>query len=199
MRENEERNAALKEEDRAHDQQVLLANQYRQMCEMAALEEARHDKRNETDHNHQAARERREKTQIQQEREAKDTFKHVTGVVTSDRMREVHDYKLGLDGRLIRDEYKRFTEEQEQDVHNQRALQVLERKDQLRAQAEEEAAHAARTLAATAVMGAIEEGKKKQIMDRRQQMVEHNKAMAQAKRENDAVERVTYKSFSPQC
>merc|ERR1711933_423806 len=98
--------------------------------------------------------------QEKMERDAKERAQQVEGVRTSDRMNEVHDYQVGMDGKLIRTEYKRLTVEEEQDVYSTNARIVLDKQARKRQEALEEAQHAHNLNVGIAVLGALEAEKK---------------------------------------
>lgn len=195
MREKEHRKQAERDADRQYDNEVLTANTIRGMCEQTEIEERRQDKHDEVEENKQRAAMNFKLRQERAQRDANERYQYAEAVRTSDRMNEAHDYQVGLDGRLIRTEYKRMTVEEEQDVHNANARLVLDKHARKRQEAVEEAQHAHNINCGVAVLGALEAEQQRRQKEKQKQMVQHNQNLAAAKRDADIHAKRTYKSF----
>lgn len=185
------------EEGRLYDEAEKTANEVRAICEQAALDEARDEKIAEAEENKAMALAHRSRRQGALMREAAQTQSHCSNTCNSDMLTEVHDYKLGVDGRLLKTEYKRLTPQEEHDANMTNARLVLEQKAIKRAEAEEEAMHSMLTKQATAVLHGVEAEKTRMRKELQMQMVRQNQAMAQSKRSSDARDRQKYRSFEP--
>lgn len=117
--------------------------------------------------------------------------------MNSERMNESVDSKVGFTGRLLKAEYKRLSLEQEQDVYNSNARQLINKLSTKQAQKEEEAAEASRINCSVAVLGALEEERVRQQQERRMRIIEENQRLAAAKREADKEERKEYLKYDP--
>jgi len=186
---------ADRREDQELDRLALVANEVRAVCEQAARDEQREDKRNEAQDNLNMAAQQRAKREAQMQRGAAQTKAHMDGLMQSDRMTERLDQPRGLDGKLRRPDYKRLTLEQEHDVYATNARLAKDKKDREREEAAEESHHSYNALTGVAVLHALEGEKNRQHLSRRMQMVEHNKAHAEAKRAQEAEDKRRYKSF----
>lgn len=195
MAEKQARQDAERRADEQYDREVLMANQVRAACEQAALDDAREDKIAEAMENRDRAEMTRQRREDRLQREAAEKAAHVEGIVTSDRMKETHDYKVGYTGKLLPGDYKRLTLEEEHDVYATNARLALEKQRKMKAEAEEEAEHARQVAMGVSVLGALEEERKRQSRERQQRMVDHNLTQASTKRELDVKERRTYRSF----
>eukprot|EP00927_Polykrikos_kofoidii_P068560 TRINITY_DN63908_c0_g1_i1.p1 TRINITY_DN63908_c0_g1~~TRINITY_DN63908_c0_g1_i1.p1 ORF type:complete len:391 (+),score=112.90 TRINITY_DN63908_c0_g1_i1:122-1294(+) len=194
MQEKQDRKAAERAIDLKFDQEVGFANQVRGICEQAATDEAREDKRQEAADNLALAQEHGRRRQMRLDKEIEAKNRHVDSVMNSDRMKEATDYVIGATGRVC--EFKRMSAEEVQDVFNTNAMQVLGSRSRKAAEQREEEEYAENVNRGVEVLAAIESEKKRMVLERRLQAEEHNKAMAERKRLADAQERRTYKSFT---
>merc|ERR1719171_2132976 len=94
----------------------------------------RQDKLEEARENKQLAATHHARKQAMRMKDAEAANAHVQNEMQSDRMMELTDYKLGVDGRLMKAEYKRLSVEEEQDVYNTNARLMLERQARSRAE-----------------------------------------------------------------
>merc|ERR1719460_466109 len=102
--------------------------------------------------------------------------------MTSHRYKETFDAPLGLDGRVLRDEYKRVSQQEEQSVYDTNAAQIMEKRRREAQEREEATDEASSMLQATAVLGAVELEERKNVIERRRVMDAENRAIAQAQR-----------------
>lgn len=195
MAEKKERHEAERQLDAQYDQAVMTANEVRAICENSLLDEMRADKVQEAQDNLVLAQAHASRRQAQKDRDNHEAIKHADGVMQSDRMKETHDYLRGVDGRVMKGEYKRMSLEEESNVINTNKYIVLEKKFRQQQEKEAEMEEARKTNVAIGVLGGVEEHKNRYLMNKRMQMVEENKAMAEAKRQMDQIERHKYKSF----
>lgn len=193
--EKEARAAAEREADLRADHHMMMANQVRGICEEEERQNRLQDKLEETAENQLLAQQQALRRQERQRKELDEQQRHVDHVRTGDLLTEASDYKLGVDGRLQRAEYKRCSMEEEQDVYDTNAKLVLEKKAQREREAREEAEHAASVNFGVAVLGHIEEERARQLRERRRRMNEHNSGLSQTKRASDTKERQEYLSF----
>jgi len=193
MREKEQRRQAELEEDRKYDQHTLMATQVRSYCEHVELEERRQDKRDEAEINRHLADGHAQRRQARAQREAEEKARHVHNVVNDDRMREAHDWKVGQTGKLV--EYKRLSLDEEQEVYNEMARQMLEKQGRKQAEAAEDAEHARAQQTQVQVLQALEHERARQQKERLQRVVDHNKGLAASKHGLDDDERRKYRSF----
>lgn len=133
------------------------------------------------------------KYDAQQEKEA--TLQHVENVRSSDRMRESLDHQRGIDSKLLRQEYKRLTVEQEAGVYEANAQILLDKDRRMNAERAEDARHAYNAFVATNVLHTIEEENGRQRANMYKEMVKENKIKAEMKRAKDLQDRKVYRSF----
>jgi len=177
------------------DQAMLTANEVRAICEQAAEDERREEKVEEASYNAQLAEAMRRKRLANAEGEAEVTQKHIEKEATTPRMTEIHDYKINASGRIEKDTYKRPTSLDVRKCLDENARLVLQSKVKKLMEKEEEDNHARHTAQATSILGVIETEKKRKGTEKLMQMVEENKALAEAKLASDLDSRQKYRSF----
>ncbi|CAJ1338959.1 unnamed protein product [Effrenium voratum] len=186
-----------KQLDRIHDERAMLAAHVRGVCEDNEMQEQLDAKREEAAENLRLAQLAAEQRQAKKAADDALKQKHIESVMTSDRMCEGTDSKVGVTGKLLKAEYKRLSLEEEQDVYNSNARLLIDKFIKKKADKEEEAAEASRVRCSVAVLGALEDERYRQQQERRMRMVEENKRLAQAKKESDKEERVEYFKYDP--
>lgn len=197
VQEKKDRLAYEQEFDRIHDERAMLSAHVRAVCEDTEMQEQQDAKCEEAAENARLAKLVLE--QRKAKKEADDAWKqrHIETVMNSERMNESVDSKVGFTGRLLKAEYKRLSLEQEQDVYNSNARQLIDKLSTKQAHKEEEAAEASRINCSVAVLGALEEERVRQQQERRMRIIEENKRLAAAKREADKEERKEYFKYDP--
>jgi len=180
--EHEAQAQAEREEKQRNDEAVIDANHVRGLIEQATRDQARANKLDETNCNLALAGARRSHRKDLLQKEAEAVHMHATNVALSDRMTEKYDAQRGLDGRLIRDEYKRLSVEQEQAVYDANARQVLEKRAQQRAAGAAEYQHSEQTQKQTVMLTAIQQEQKRLEVERRRLLDGENAVIAQAQR-----------------
>merc|ERR1712139_419045 len=118
---------------------------------------------------------------------------HADNEMNSDRMMELCDYKLGVDGRLMKAEYKRLSVEEEQGVYDMNARLMLEKQARRRAENSGTTLERDQYIASDMVLHTLEAEKSRQSRQRRIDIEEFNKGLAQQKRDFDAVEKKAYR------
>lgn len=197
VQEKEDRLAYEKDLDRIHDERAMLSAHVRAVCEDTEMQEQQDAKCEEAAENVRLAQVALE--QRKAKKDADDVWKqrHIDTVMNSERMNESCDSKTGVTGRLLKAEYKRLSLEQEQDVYNSNARQLVSKFGIKQAQKEEDAAEASRINCSVAVLTALEEERVRQQQERRMRIIEENKKLAAAKREADKEERKEYFKYDP--
>mmetsp|Transcript_109700 Transcript_109700/g.305192 ORF Transcript_109700/g.305192 Transcript_109700/m.305192 type:complete len:376 (+) Transcript_109700:1-1128(+) len=195
MQEKKDREQAEKDFDRFHADKMAQANYMRAHCETATQREVRDDKVAEAEENQALAAARRMRAQAKAQRERDEAMQHAHSVANSDRMCERHDYKVGSNGKLLKNEYKRLTLEEEQDVYNTNAHLLLEKKAMRQARAAESARESQIAATCAAVLGNVEVERARQQRERQAKLVAENQALAAAKREKDIKEKIAHKAF----
>lgn len=180
-----------KQEEVAYDQSTVTANELRGLCEKALIEEQLQEKRDESAENQRIAAMHAARRRARAEADAAAAQAHVVNEMNSDRLLEMHDYKLGVDGRLMKAEYRRCTVEEEQAVHDTNARLVLEQKARKRIDKNEDTWDAQTFQAADAVLHTLEDIKAKDQRQRRMEVDKFNEALkkeqtAQRRREKQA-------------
>jgi len=179
------------------DEQSMLANQVRHLCETNDAEEARNLKHEEVQINQVLAADQNARKMAKKRREEEERMKHLTTVVQQDKDRLKDDYKVCDNGKLVRTEYRRMTIQEEQDVYNTNAQLILDKKIRKQQEMAVEAAHAQQTLGCTAVLDAVAGMRSQMAKDRTIDFLADNAGLAAAKREKDVQERIAYKSYAP--
>jgi len=184
-----------KESDRLYHESQVTANELRGLCEKATLEDMRDSKLQEARDNKQIAALHAARKQAAREREAAAVTNHAEYERTSERLMETANYKLGVDGRLMKGEYKRLSVEEEQDVHDTNARVMLEKQARRRAEKHSDTMQARQNYAADMVLNTLEEEKINAERQRRIEIERQNKELARQKKEFSTLERTAYKSY----
>jgi len=184
-----------KQADKLYDEAQITANEVRGLCEKATIEDMKAEKKAEAEENKKIAAMHGARRQAAREKEAQAAQAHAEYEMNSDRLMELADYKLGVDGRLMKGEFKRLSVEEEQGVHNTNAQLLLEKNARRRAEKSGDSMEAAQNFAADMVLHTIEEQKEKAERRRRIEIEKQNKVLAQQKKDFDVLERKAYKSY----
>jgi len=181
--------------DRLYDEAMATANEVRGLCEKATIEDMIAEKKAEAEENKRIAAIHAARKQAAREKESKAAQDHVENERNSDRLMELADYKLGIDGRLMKGEYKRLSVDEEQGVHNTNAQLLLEQQARRRAEKSGDSIEAKQNYAADMVLATVEAHKEKVQRQQRIEVDKFNKVIAQQKRDFDVRERKAYKSI----
>jgi hypothetical protein len=192
MAEKEAKRKAEMEQTMQDDHQILMATQVRGVIENHGNQAARDMKVAHADFNKQLAAMQSQQRSEALARNQDAVQRHRTNLATSDRYTERLDAPVGLDGRVIRDEYKRISADAEQEVYDANALQIIEKRQRQKAEEMEAAEDAARTLQSTMVLTAVEQEQKRLEAERNRQMGAENAIIAQAQRNMRQHQRNTY-------
>jgi hypothetical protein len=185
-----------RESDRLYDEAMRVANEVRGVCEVSNAEEMVNEKKAEAEENKRLAEVHRNRKQMALDKERKARLDHVENERNSERLRELHDYKLGVDGRLMKGEYKRLSLDEEANVYDTNAQLVLEKMANQRAQKAASMAESKLGGQADMVLNAIEMEKDRATAARRQEAEDANKALAAKKKAYDKLETKAYRSFT---
>jgi len=183
------------EADRLYDTAMMTANEVRGLCEKADIEEAVAEKIKESEANKRIAEIHHQRKVAAKEREAAAVAAHVDNEMNSERMLESYDYKLGMDGRLMKGEYKRLSLDEEQNVYDTNARLVLERNARVKRDGSGGAAEQAQYIAADTVLHALEKEKDRVKRNNRVAVDAFNAGLNTTKKDYDALERKAYKSY----
>lgn len=194
MREKAERQVAARELDLRYDQEMLLANEVRGLCEQAAQVERREEKCAEAADNKEIAEQHRQRRQMKLNKNIMMNDSHVNFIMNNNRMQEKYDYSTGLNYRKST-EYRPFSQAERQDIHNCNATQILNKRVQKRAEQLQEGEQAALNMTVDELLGAVEAEKKRMVLERRLKAEEENRILAANKAHKDIVERRKYLSF----
>lgn len=195
--ENQDRREEERQLQEQHDRDLLMANSVLLSIEQQDKKEARQEKCEEAEENIQLAKVHKARRAERKKMEAEAEARHVDNTLNDDRLNETYDYRLGQDGRVAKNDFKRMTVEEEQDVLDTRAQQILEKQFQKQTEIEEEEQYAHGVLMGVSVLGELEREKERQRKERLKKMVAHNQSLAAAKRESDLQERRQYRSYDP--
>eukprot|EP00929_Paragymnodinium_shiwhaense_P036357 TRINITY_DN19497_c0_g1_i1.p1 TRINITY_DN19497_c0_g1~~TRINITY_DN19497_c0_g1_i1.p1 ORF type:complete len:393 (+),score=160.01 TRINITY_DN19497_c0_g1_i1:143-1321(+) len=183
-----------KERDRRFDEELMLANQVRGLCEQAALEEARQEKLLEQAENAKIAEMHAKRKQLRHEKHVAACHKHVQDQLNDERLQEKVDSVIGGNGRLA--EFKRLSQAQRQDVWNTNGMIILDKQARKAAEQEEGMMHADQIRKNSEILGALETEKVRMVRERRLKAEEENRVLAIERRQSDAFDRRAYKSFT---
>jgi len=181
--------------DQQYDQAMVVANEMRGLCEKANIEEQAAEKREEAAENKALAAIHHERRQKNRLKDALAAQAHVQSEMQSDRMMELADYKLGVDGRLMKAEYKRLSWEEEQNVYDTNARQVLELQARKKAEKSGGGDEAADNYAADMVLNTLESAKANAERQRRMKIDDFNKSLVKQKKDFDVLEKQAYMSY----
>jgi len=195
MAEKAERARVEKAEACAQDIATLTANEVRNLCEQATIQELRESKMMEAQENLEMARSHRVRHQAAKQADAEADMQHTLNHRA--RMTEVSDCPRRPDGKLVRTDFKRWSVEEEHEVYLANRDIVMERQAARRRDDERERWHAANMLKGVGVLGAVEEERARETKALHQQMVVENMAAAEAKRKTDVEEKRKYLQLHP--
>lgn len=185
-----------KESDRLYDEATKTANEVRGICEVQNAEEIIAIKKQEAAENKLIAEAHRLRKQAAMEKERRSKQAHVDNERNSERLLELHDYKLGVDGRLMKAEFRRLSHAEKQDVHNTNAQQVLMKIQRARSEADLARSESQTGIKADLVVNYLADEKARQSRARRLEAEEFNKELAAKKKAFDKTERKGYRSFT---
>merc|ERR1712060_518897 len=153
---------------------------------MGEEQEAKQDKLDEVAENKMMAEAHAQRRQAKLDREINDKAKHVDSLMSDPRMREDVPWEVNpnVPGKLIN--YKRLSPEEAQDGLNMNAQLALEKMIAKDKALEEEAAEAQRIKTQMSVQASLEDRKAMIAQQKRNEMVEHNKMLAEQKKAKDA-------------
>jgi hypothetical protein len=195
VQEKKERDDLEVVRDREFDKQSVMAGHIRKHIEQAEEEEHKMETIALAQDNIQIAEQHKARKEAKNAKELDAKAKHVETQKASDFLTEAHDYRIGATGKLVRTEYKRLTMEEQQDVLNTNLRLMLEKKASHKYDKDDEAAELKNIETSIGVLSAIEDEHGRIRKAKQLEIVNHNKALAAAKRENDVKERRAYKSF----
>lgn len=195
VQEKKDREAAERERDLYYDSQQIAGSHIRKYIDQTEEEEKRQDKVDEAMANLDIAEQHRARRQakVEKEKAAKDA--HAAYVANHDMLTEKHDWKLGTNGKLTRMDYKRLSQEEQQDVLNTNARLLLEKKAKEQFMKDDGAYELQGINNCIGVLAAVESEQERLRRERQMAVVRENAAMAEAKRARDAEARMAYKSF----
>lgn len=184
----------IKNEDRRRDADLLQANDLRVACELAQKQEAQAEVMENAQANVVIASARTARRLAAREQEAAAIKDHMTNLCEHNLMRERHDYSIGLNGK--KRDYKRCSYEEEKaawDINRELVLAKLGRKRQSE-HTDDEYHNIGANL--DIIGKEYDEAWNNQNLMRRRQYDAANKAMAQERKERNAIERLEYTSFA---
>lgn len=190
------RERAERERDLKFDQELLLANQVRGLCEQAEQEEAHQAKLMEAANNAELAKVHMARKQMRHEKHVQNCNKHVKDQLDDPRLLEQVDYMIGSNGKIMKGEFRRLSQGQRQDVWNTNGMIILDKHARKAAEQEEGMMHAHQVTKNSEILGALEAEKVRMVRERRLKAEEENKILAIERRANDAFERRSWKSFT---
>jgi len=179
MQEKQAMKEAEKEQDAAHDSQVLMATHIRGVMETHIASQARANKKAESEYNLGLAVEHRERRHLQVHKEAESSALHVTKIM-EDPMLNDASKKSG------------FSDETKMDVYEYNRMQMQHKRNVKKAEKEEEIRHAKSVEEAVAVLGSIEHHKAQLEIQRRKLIDQENSVIAQAQRDMQTSIKKTY-------
>eukprot|EP00933_Yihiella_yeosuensis_P048462 TRINITY_DN4466_c2_g1_i3.p1 TRINITY_DN4466_c2_g1~~TRINITY_DN4466_c2_g1_i3.p1 ORF type:complete len:386 (+),score=104.50 TRINITY_DN4466_c2_g1_i3:94-1251(+) len=184
-----------KEYDRRFDERSVIACHVRAVAEEEERREQREDKIQEAQENLRLAEYVRARNQAKKDADNALKDRHVGTIKNDGFYGEAHDWKVGSNGKLVRTEYKRMSLEEEQDIYNINARQVMEHKAHRDDDKVEQANEAQKNATIVAVLGAVEDAKVTMAKERRLKLDEENKILAEAKKQADVEERKTWMTY----
>jgi len=190
------REAAELARDRKFDEELMLANQVRGLCEQAAIEEAKQEKLIEAQNNAQLAAMHAQRKQMRHEKHVASCNKEVEDQLLDERLLEKVDYTVGSNGKILKGEFRRLSQAQRQDVWNTNGMIILDKQARKAAEQEEGVLHAEQARKNAEVLGALEAEKIRMVKERRLKAEEENRLLAVERRANDAFDRRAWKSFT---
>jgi hypothetical protein len=180
--------------EKVDDEALLNANSLRHVVEAAKQEDYKEDLKEIVKENQELAlaKKAREDAWRLQNQQANDA--HCAYSNERNLARERHDFEVGADGK--RRDCKRSTYEEEQDVWDYNAAQLVGKRAEKQAAAQIDVHHAQIDGHLDMVTKALDDEKARRIRARREEIELFNKAIAQEKRQRDATEKAGYGSFT---
>jgi hypothetical protein len=197
VQEKQLRAEAEREAEKQDAQEILHSTMLRETIEAVEAQEAKQDRMELAQSNQQLAAEKQARKEAKMQKEAMIHTRVVDKGLTDDRLNEVHDYKLNSKGKLVRDEYKRLTYEQEQEVHDANAQIVLEKKAAKRMEMTATRENDEEVMNACALMDQLQGLAQEQAKERRMKMVAENQENAIKKGQRDAEEKAQHAIWEP--
>ncbi|CAE8639427.1 unnamed protein product [Polarella glacialis] len=189
MQEKADRHAQERAADNVFTERANMASQILDICEDHEKQEQRRDKVAEAEENLRLAEIVRARNKVKKDADSELKTRHLGTIRASEMYGELNDWKVGQTGKLIRTEYKRLSLEEEQDVYNSNARQMMTKQSKKGAGAAEDAEDAARIRCAVAVLGGLEEERERQTKERQMRITLENQRLAAAKKVTDVEER----------
>lgn len=166
-----------REIDRQFDSEMQFANHVRHMCEEKAKQDAHEELLENTRDNLAIADQHRQRKFAQHEKNRMANERHMTNILNSDQLKETHPYIMASNGRMVRTEYRRPSDQEAQDVHNTNAYQIIHKRNVAKAEKQEDLEQAATNKQDIEVREAIEWKKKQATLDRRRAVNEYNNTL----------------------
>lgn len=184
-----------KDLDRQHDEALSRADQYRSICE-AAVHQDRHQEVLETARENIAMASARSNRQLSaRDRLLAAKTEHMKNVMEHNLIREKHDYSIGLTGR--KRDYKRSSYEEECKAWEVNKNLAQAKRDRARHSVDNDGFYSQIGMTFEYLGNLNEAQWMKERLDRRQQIDETNKILAQERREVDRKEKLEYTAFAP--
>lgn len=197
VEEKQLRAEAEREAESQDAQEILHSTMLRETIEIVEAQEAKQDRMELAESNQQLAAEKHARKEEKRQKEAMLHTRVVDKGTTDDRLNEVHDYKLNTKGRLARDEYKRLTYEQEQEVHDANAQIILGKQAAKRSEMGATRENDEEVMNACALMDQLQGLAQEQAKERRMRMVAENQGHAIKKGQKDAEEKAQHTIWEP--
>lgn len=195
VQEKKDREDAEKQRDLYYDAQQVAGSHIRKYIDQQEEEEKRLDKVAEATANLAIADQHRKRREAKVAKEKQAQQDHVSYVQNHDMLTEANDWQLGSHGKLLRTEYKRLSQDEEQDVYNTNARLLLEKNAKKQFEKDDAAAELNGIMSCVQVLGAVEGEAARLRRERQVALVAENAALAEAKRARDEEARVAAKTF----
>lgn len=196
MEEKQMREQAERDAEKMEAMETLNNTKLREAIEAVEAQEGKQELMEMVHSNLQMAAETQARKQMRKEKEAKLNAREVGKLKNDERLNEVHDWKLNSMGHLSRDEYKRLTYEQVQDVYDANASIILEKQAAKRMELAADLQNDSEVNAAAALMEQLHGLADAQKKERLVKMVSQNRESAGVKTVKDAEEKASYMSWS---
>lgn len=198
VQEKKEREAAEKDADMQDAMTIMNGTKLREAIEAVEAQEAKQERMELAESNMQLVAEKQAKLQAKKDKEAALNAKVVSRARNDERLAEAYDFKTNAAGKLVRDEYKRLTLEQEQEVHDANAAIILEKQAAKRAEKMVDADDDGHLVAACGLMDQLHSLAAEQQKERRMKLVEENKVQAAQKLAREAEQKAERQVWLPQ-
>jgi len=192
--EKKNRHEETKYWDRVDDEAHLNANSLRHVCEAAKQEEYKDDLKEIVKENQQLALAKRAREDAWRMKNHMANEEHSANTIDFNLAREKHDFHVGSNGK--RRDCKRSTYEEEQDIWDYNAAQLVGKAADKKAAAKTYAHHVQIDNHIDMVTKALEDERVRRIRARRDEIDAFNRGVAQEKRQRDATEKSGYGSFT---